>query len=103
MGYNVIQLESLVISSGSTASNALDINGREAIGIGAPSTVSSTITVMVDQTGSTSWVTLQSPPGTDVEIAEGKAIVLTAIPFPRIQLQSSTGEVGTRTFYVWQL
>ena len=45
--------------------------------------------------------TVQSPPGTDITLAAAKAVVLTALPFARIRLQSAGNEGGTRTWDVW--
>lgn len=47
------------------------------------------------------WVTIQSPPGTDVTIDADKATVFTVAPFPRFRLHSSITEASARTFIAW--
>lgn len=51
--------------------------------------------------GSGTWVTVQSPPGTDVTIAALKAVPLTGVPFMALRIHSSVAnEGGTKTFEV---
>ena len=66
-----------------------------------------TITVMVladpsaDQDAVANYVTLQSPPATDVVLAEDKAIVLTNLPFPALIFRSSGTEDSILIFRVF--
>jgi hypothetical protein len=48
-----------------------------------------------------SYATVQSPPGTDVAVAADKAVVITAMPFPAIRLESSGTEIADQTYYVY--
>jgi len=54
-----------------------------------------------DETADASWVTIQSPPGTDVAIAQDKSIVLSTLPFAALRLASSATETNDRTFTLW--
>lgn len=56
---------------------------------------------MADETAEASYVTLQSPPGTDVAIAAVKAVVLTELPFPAFIVQSAGTEADDVFFYVY--
>lgn len=47
------------------------------------------------------YVTLQSPPGTDVAIAAQKGIVLTATPFPALAVFSAGVEADVAQFFVY--
>lgn len=47
------------------------------------------------------YVTLQSPPGTDVAIAADKGIVLTATPFPALAIFSTLAEGDVATFFIY--
>lgn len=48
--------------------------------------------------GSGTWVTVQSPPGTDVAIAALKGVVLTAMPFMALRIHSASAEGAQRVF-----
>lgn len=54
-----------------------------------------------DETNAANYVTVQSPPGTDVAIAATKAIVLTEVPFPAFILVSTLAEADEVVFYVY--
>ena len=92
--------KSTLDGSGAQTFVGREMQGFESIAVVADpaNTVVGTITVMVlanpsaDHTAVANYVTLQSPPGTDVAIAEDKAIVLTNLPFPALILRSSGTE-----------
>jgi len=79
----------------------------DAIMIVGPATLTGTITLATindpasDETQDASWVTVESPPGTDIAIAADKAIVLTHLPFVAIRLESDGTEGDDRTFRVY--
>lgn len=53
------------------------------------------------QDGTGTWVTVQSPPGTDVTLAALKGVVIQAMPFMALRIHSSVAnEGGTRVFVV---
>lgn len=65
----------------------------------APAALTGTITVEVSTDNST-FGTLQSPPGTDINIAAGKSIVLDEVYVRYVRLKSSGAEGADRTFQV---
>ena len=73
----------------------------------APATLTGAITLAtladptLDETADASWNTIQSPPGTDITVAAGKATVLTLAPFPAIRLESDGTEAADRQFKVY--
>lgn len=69
--------------------------------IGAPATLTGTITIQTaeDDSGTRS-ATLQSPAGTDVNIAAGKSVPLSIITAGAIRLHSSGAEGGARVFSI---
>lgn len=99
----------LTISSGSQNSgssslpNDLQRTDKNLL-IVAPDTLDGTVTVEVDKDAQgNTFQTLQSPPGTDVEVPAGKAIMITELPLPDFRLHSSTSEGSDRDFDVWLL
>jgi hypothetical protein len=106
-----LQKVTLTIAQAATVSDEIGWNqlrNCRAMSIVAPETLTGTITaetadVAPDEVtgGSPTWVTVQSPPGTDVTIEAGKATVLTVTPFPRFRLKSAIAEAGPRTFVLW--
>lgn len=53
------------------------------------------------QDGSGTWVTVQSPPGTDVVLTALKGVVVVAMPFMALRIHSSVAnEAGTKVFEV---
>lgn len=93
-----------LIMTGATDSNVIDADefGKyNAITIFGPAALVGTATLQVgkdDTTGAT-FVTLQSPAGTDVAIAAGKAITIAPPCFPQMRVHSTASE--TVTFTVW--
>jgi len=77
------------------------------IAIDPASTPVGTITVMalwdpsVDETSIANYVTVQSPPGTDVAIAADKGILLKDLPFPALVLKSDMTEDDIVKFNVF--
>lgn len=109
----VVELTSLVftVASDPNASNRIDADefGKfDAITIGTlESTLTGTaITVEVlldasaDETADASWSTLQSPAGTDIEIAAGKAVTIKPPCALALRLKSNDDEASDRTFQV---
>ena len=47
------------------------------------------------------YVTVQSPPGTDIVLAVTKGIVLTATPFPALAIFSNGVEADAASFFVY--
>lgn len=74
-----------------------------ALCIMAPAALTNGITVQVATTdiAAPTFATLQSPPGTDIAIAAGKAVVLTAFPFAQFRIHSAGAEGTQRDFQVW--
>lgn len=54
-----------------------------------------------NEDGSGTWVTVQSPPGTDITFTALKAIVLLGVPYMALRVHSSVvNEGGTKNFVV---
>lgn len=67
--------------------------------IQAPSALTGAVTIQVVGTeGSSSWVTLQSPAGTDIPIAASKAVIVNAGAFRDLRLHSASAEGAQRDF-----
>jgi hypothetical protein len=68
-------------------------------------TAAITVRVLVDAAADpeveANYVTLQSPPGTDVTIAALKAIVLQATCFPALAIFSAGAEADDATFFIY--
>lgn len=100
----VSNLPPLVIPNGGTDSNALaakDYGDAVEITIYSPATITGTITVQVspnDPPSTTGFVTLQSPPGTDIAVAASKAITIVAYSYKQLRIHSSGAEAAERTF-----
>jgi hypothetical protein len=60
-----------------------------------------TVQINSERDGSGTWATLQSPPGTDVAIAAGKAIMILSVPFGALRIHSAGTELAQRDFSVW--
>lgn len=103
----VVFLGTISIPNGGTDSPVIDADlygPFESITIMAPATLTGTVTVQVGTTDAASgatFVTLQSPPGTDVAIAAGKAFSITPPNFPQFRMHSSGAEAAQRDFNVW--
>lgn len=106
---NIIQLGTFTIANGAAASNVISADvytGFSALMIFAPATLTNTIVI---QTGNApfdagpTFETVQSPPGTDVTIPQGKAVVITAFPFPciRVATQAGANEGQQDVFQLW--
>lgn len=101
-----LQRTTLTIANGAAVSSELSgdsLRNARAISIQAPAALTGTVSLQSaddDLPSGTTFATVQSPPGTDITIAAGKTTVLTALPFPRVRLQSSVNEGGTRVFVV---
>lgn len=92
----------LTTSGATSTSNALGtIDDIFALSIAAPASLTSTgVFVQVEQSSAgTSYVQLQSG-GVDVQIAPGKAIVISPFPFKQVTLVSTVQEAAPRTFSV---
>jgi hypothetical protein len=98
------------VATDDDASNYLtadDYAQFDAVCLVAPATLTGTITLATiddpasDETNDANWRTVESPPGTDITIAAGKAVVLTALPFIAFRLESDGTEAGDRTFRVY--
>ena len=91
----------LTIANGETDSDQYDesqLTGVRAIALQAPGTLPETITVQVSLDGGTNFAALQSPPGTDVTIAAGKAIVIDVGGFDAFRLQAGASVGADRVF-----
>lgn len=93
----------MVVASGGTGSNALPdgaLYNRKSLTIIAPGTLPETANIEVDR-GDGSYAVLQSPAGTDIVIAAGKAVVLSFGGFlPFFGLRIKTGATAAeRTFH----
>ncbi len=102
----VVRLGTLTIPAGQAASPSLaaDLYGRfDSISIAAPAVLTNaSIKVRAAQDDPpTQWGDVQSPPGTDVVLAAGKTIVLTAFPFPHFRLEGAGTEAADRVFVVY--
>jgi len=93
----------LVVTNGTAASNAVpakaNYSDAETLTIFAPSTLdagTNTLEVEPTETG-TSFVTLQSG-GADINIAAGKAVVLTEIAWKQIRVKCGNNQTADRTF-----
>ena len=53
-----------------------------------------------DETSDGNWMDVQSPPGTDITIAEDKIIAVTVQPWVAIRLFSDMDEASDRAFHV---
>lgn len=103
---SIQKIGTMTIANGQTASSRLtrdQINNMRNISIQAPAALTGVVTLQTGDSDSDSatFVTVQSPPGTDVAIAAGKAIPLTEIPFPTLRLNSTLAEAADRVFTVW--
>jgi hypothetical protein len=106
-----LQKVTLTIAQSATTSDEIGWNqlrNCRALSIIAPAVLTGTITAETADLapdeiggGSPTWVTIQSPPGTDVTCEAGKATVLTVTPFARFRLKSAIAEAGPRTFVLW--
>lgn len=91
--------------SAATASNVIDADEFGKFGavtiIGPSGALVGTVTLQVglDDTSGATFATLQSPAGTDVAIASGKAITLVPLCGPQFRLSSTAAE--TAVFNVW--
>lgn len=99
----------LVIAAGAQQSNgtsyrATEDNGElddaDAVLIMAPDALTGTLTVQCGPNADGNFVVLQSPPGTDITLAAGKAIVITDVPYPKIAVISAAAEGAQRTIRV---
>lgn len=102
----ISNLGTLTIASGQTDSAVLDADTfrkYEALTIMGPAALTGTVTVQVGTTDASSptFVTLQSPPGTDVAIAAAKAITISPPCFPQFRMHSTGAEGADRTFVIW--
>ncbi len=101
------KLTDLVIANNTTTSNYLDADklaNFDRILITAPATLTHSVVVNVgyDVADDSVLVALQDPAGTDVTLAQGKAIVLPiTLPAASISVVSSGNEGGARTFHVF--
>lgn len=100
----MVRLTDLVFS-GAGDSNAIDADefGKySALTIMGPSGALAgvvTVTVARDDSAAPTYATLQSPSGTDLAIASGKAITIAPPCFPALRLHSTVNE--NVTFVVW--
>ena len=101
--------KSTLDGAGSETFVGSEMQGFESIALVSDpaNTVVGTITIMVladptaDHTVVANYVTLQSPPATDVVLAEDKAIVLTNLPFPALIFRSGGTEDSILIFRVF--
>lgn len=101
MGHSY-HLPDLVIANGQTESNVLtkaDFHGAAQFVIGAPATLTGTVTISISLDDGVSYQTLQSD-GTDIELAAAKATAILVEGWDRMKLASSLSEVAERTFKV---
>lgn len=96
----------LTILDTATDSEWLDLGANGArrsvnLTITAPAGLTGTITVQkADDTSGTRTGTLQSPAGTDINIASSKSVPLLKVTATAIRLHSSAAEVGNKVFSV---
>lgn len=99
---NDFHLTDLVIASGTDESNVLDraeFKWADGFIIGAPGTLTGTITIEVSLDGGSTYHTLQSA-GSDVAIGAGDAVTIDMKAWDKLRLASSGNEGATRTFKV---
>ena len=108
---NQVKIGVLVIANGQTESGFItsdDFGQFASIGIYGPEALTGTVVLemlrdpTVDETVATNWKTAQSPPGTNVELPAGVAIVLNTagLPTNAIRVVSSGAEGAERVFDV---
>lgn len=103
MAFGFAQLPAVTINSGTTDSNTIvGFEDAYALSIQAPATLTSTaVTVAVIGSTSTtaSFSTLQSG-GVDIVLTQGKACIITPIPYRQLKLQGTAAEGSDRSFTV---
>lgn len=94
--------------AGPTSSTAVDLGTNLDhlrgwnVGVGAPGTLDGTVTLQLDRTSTGDWVDAKQDGSTaSVTVPAGGARIVRNVPFPRLRLQSSTGEASSRDFEVW--
>lgn len=100
-------MSALTIPSGDTNSPWLAISARGSafrsfnLLIGAPALLTGTITIQTaEDTSGTRSATLQSPAGTDVNIAAGKSVPLSILTTGAIRIHSGSAEGADRVFSI---
>lgn len=99
------------IAQGAQDSNAIgpdQLRNCRSMAIFAPGVLTGIVSAEAGDTmpdavdaSSVNFVTIQSPPGTDVTVDADKATVFTVTPFPQFRLHSSIAEASARTFIAW--
>ena len=98
-------LGTLIIPLNGTASNIMteDVFGRcrSLSLLNLDSALTGVVTLKQGALDGATFVTVQSPSGTDVALAAAKSVILLAAPFNAIRLGSTIAEAAIRTWEVW--
>jgi hypothetical protein len=76
------------------------IGAAAAITVVAPAALTGVCTIQIDD-GSGNFRTAQSPPGTDIALAAGKAVVLPPAAMTNFRIHSAGAEAAQRDFTVY--
>ena len=100
----IVRVQDLIVPNGTNVSNAIDksqFGDAETLTIFAPATLdagTNTLEIEPTETG-TNFATMQSA-GVDINIAAGKAVVLTEIAWKQIRVKMGGNQTAQRTFPV---
>ncbi len=100
-----VTLTSLTVASSGTQSNALDRDelirqGCRGVTIQAPATLAEVATIQISLDGGTVYADLQSPPGTDITVAAGKAIVIDFVAYDKLRIELDGSAGAERAFLI---
>ena len=101
-----VPLDSLTIANGqdtssSVKSDVFERQGCVGMNIQAPATLDGTVlTVQMSLDGGTTFADWQSPPGTDITVAAGKAITVAFSGWDELQVKSDSAESPARTILI---
>ncbi len=101
-----VLLDSLTIANSADTSDSIKAEvfqrqGCVGLNIQAPATLDGTqLTVQISLDGGTTFADWQSPPGTDITVAQGKAITVAFSGWDELRVKSNSAETPARTILV---
>lgn len=100
-----VSLTPLTVASSGTQSNAVDRDeivrqGCRGVTIQAPGTLPEVATIQISLNDGTAYADWQSPPGTDITVAAGKAITIDFVAYDKLRIELDGAAGDERVFLI---